>query len=295
MHLRGAAHAVGVLQAKVAGAVRFANRRALQQRPDVGGAGNLTRVGPERVQPGVAGGVGAAQRVGGQRGDQVGDLHQPPRLDHGERQERGHRLGAVDERQPLLGAELQRREPRPREALGGGQPPAVDAHLAVANQHGRQMGERRQIAARSHRAAARHQRQDVGAEQLEQRVDDLGPHARVAARQRVGAQQQHAAHGRIAERLADAGAVAQDQPALELLELIGGNAHAREIAEARVDTVHRCLAGERALDAPPASRDALAGSRREPAAAAPGDHGAKRRQRQRAAVELDHERAAGRG
>ncbi len=205
-------------------------------------------MGAQRVQAGVERRVGAAQRVGGERSAEVGGAQQTPCGERPQCEQRGHRLGAVDERQPFLGLEHQRPQPGPPQALLGRQLGAADAHAPAAEKRQRQMGEGREVAARPHRAATGHHRQHVVRQQREQRLERFEPHARVAARQRVGAQQQHAAHRRVGEPLADARRMAQHQPLLQGAQLVERDAHVGEVAETGVDAVYRVAAGGRALD-----------------------------------------------
>jgi hypothetical protein len=51
---------------------------------------------------------------------EIGHAGQADRLGDRERALRGHGLGAVDQREPLLGAELERGEPDGGEGLGAG-------------------------------------------------------------------------------------------------------------------------------------------------------------------------------
>ena len=55
----------------------------------------------------------------------------------------------------------------------------------------------------------------------EQRIDDLGPHARVAARQAHGLGREHQPHHAGGQRLARAGAVRQHEVALQLGQAVG--------------------------------------------------------------------------
>ena len=63
---------------------------------------------PDHLDPLVVGPVGGQQRLDRQRARDIGRLHQKRGVVHGEREQRLHRLGAVDQRQALLGRERQR-------------------------------------------------------------------------------------------------------------------------------------------------------------------------------------------
>ena len=58
-------------------------------------------------------------------------------------------------------------------------------------------------------------------QQREQRVDDLRPHARVAAREADGLGREHQPHHAGGQRLAGAGAVRQHEVALQFGEALG--------------------------------------------------------------------------
>ena len=86
------------------------------------------------MQARVERGVGAAQRLGRERGGEVRDPHEATRIEARKRKQRGHRLGAVDEREPFLGAELQRGEPGSAQTFGGGRDPTVDPNPPAPDQ-----------------------------------------------------------------------------------------------------------------------------------------------------------------
>ena len=178
-----------------------------------------------------------------------------------ERAERGHELRAVDEREALLRLQAHRLEPDRRERLAARAAGAVDRRLALADQRQREVRERREIAARADRAAARHARQDAAVEALDQQLDGLDARARVALRERVRAQQHRGAHDLVRVRLADAAGVAAEEAQLELLGQLLRDRARDEAAEAGVDAVRVLLAPVRRL------LDELA--RRAPSARAP--------------------------
>ena len=81
------------------------------------------------------------------------------RIVHQQREERRLRLGAVDEREPFLGREPERREgPRVASAAAAGSGPLVPSTLAFAHERQRDVAERREVAARAHASLLRHQR-----------------------------------------------------------------------------------------------------------------------------------------
>ena len=102
----------------------------------------------------------AAQRVDRQRRGDVGRAGEPLGAEQRQRGDRGRRLRAVDEREPFLrlrastGVEPGARESasRPLEHVRV----VADRRVAFADQHQREVRERREVAARADRAAARH-------------------------------------------------------------------------------------------------------------------------------------------
>ena len=78
------------------------------------------------------------------------------------------------------------------------------------------MGERRQVSRGADRSLGRDDRIGLGVQEIEQRLDDLAPDARVAPRQGVDLEQEDQADDPVGQRRADAGAVRQHQAALQL-------------------------------------------------------------------------------
>ena len=192
-HLRRAAQRVGVLHAAAVG-VAGHDRAALEQLAQAGRDARLSRLRPHGVQARVEGRRRALEGLERQRrGDGRGREHALGVAER-ERARAGHEVRAVDQRQALLGLERDRLEPGLAQRLGAGQPAAADLGLALADQHERRMGERRQVARGADGAAARHDRRHAAREQLAHELHQLDAHARVAAREAGGQQQQHGAH-----------------------------------------------------------------------------------------------------
>ena len=138
----------------------------------------------QRLDALVEGRVAAEAGVHGERArDQRGGEHALAREEAGER-ERGRNLRAVNECEPFLRRQPERRDAGMRQRICGRHRSAVDARLALADQHGREMRKRRQVARRTNRALARHDGDDAVVEQFQQRVDDLVAHAGISARER---------------------------------------------------------------------------------------------------------------
>ena len=108
-HLRLAAQAIGVLDAVVAEAVRFADGAAGKQRAerrrDLASGRAWPRSAWMRV---VERAVGAFRGVGGERAGDERGLEDALRLEQAGERKRGRNLRAVEEREPFLRAERQR-------------------------------------------------------------------------------------------------------------------------------------------------------------------------------------------
>src|SRR5581483_6990816 len=171
------------------------------------------------------------------RARDVGRLRKAARADEAEGAERGHELRSVDERQALLRQQRRRREARTLERVPSRQPLAVEPRLTLADQREGEMGERGKVAARADRAPARDDRKHAAVEALEQQLDELGPRARAAFRERVRAQQHRRPDDLVRVGGADTARVAAQQAQLELLGQLLGNRLRDEAAEAGVDAV----------------------------------------------------------
>ena len=202
--------------------------------------------------------VGSLGRVDGHRADRDRGVEDPLQTLRRVNRERSRTLRAIEQRKPFLRSELERREACMREAAQGRHALAFDNDLTDAQQHAAQMRERREVARRADRAFLGNDRQHVGIEQREQGIDDVAAHTRHAMRKARGLQQQHQAHDRRCERLADAGAVRQHEVLLQLRQLVVGDARLRELAEAGVDAVDRLVARHQLAHRTHARIDALA-------------------------------------
>ena len=123
------------------------------------------------------------------------------------------------------------------ERLGARHANAVDERLSLADERQREMSERREIAARAHRAARRDVRDDPGVEHREQELDGLDAGAGIPLGDRVGPQHHRRADDVVGIRLADATRVAAQEPQLQLLGLVLRDRLRHEAAEAGVDAV----------------------------------------------------------
>ncbi len=198
VHLRRAAQRIGVLHL-AAVLVRLVDAAVAHQRFDVGGREPLADERPGRVDARLERVDRSAQRVDRERRRDVGGARDLIGGGQRQREHRGRGLRAVDERQPFFRSEPHRRQARPpsalriristrRTSLRDSAASAlirrlrlasswsscvvvvvvIGQDLAFADQHEREMRERRQVAARADRSARRHARMHAGVEQRDQ-------------------------------------------------------------------------------------------------------------------------------
>ena len=160
-------------------------------------------------------------------------VHRPLRAAQQQRADAGHELGAVVQRQPLLGLQPQGLQPRPPQRLAPGQDLAAHLRLPFAHQHQRQVRQRRQVAGRAHGALLGDHGVDAVVQQVQQPLHDHRAHAGKALGQHVGAQQGHGARLRPRQGRAHAARVAADEVDLQLLQPVGGDGRLRQPPEAR--------------------------------------------------------------
>ena len=160
-------------------------------------------------------------------------------------------VGAVDQRQPLLGAQRDRlRARRAASAAAVGTDCAVGVpHLALADQRQRAVAERREVAAGAERAVLADDRRDAVAEQRRaagRRAAGRAPEraiARLRARSSSIARTTSRSTG-----VAHAGGVRAHQRDLQLGGALGRDHGVGERAEAGGDAVHRRVAGDELVD-----------------------------------------------
>ena len=183
------------------------------------------------------------------RGSDVGRTQQPAQVGDGHDQHAEHAVGAVDEGEPLLGGQLDRREPGRGERLGGRHQRAGRvADRALAHQRERAVGQRRQVAGAAERAVLVHHRRDAVRDQVGQQLRGLAAYAGVPGRQRREPQQ-HQRPDHLALHLgAGAGGVRADQRPLELGPHLGRDVPGGQCAEPGRDAVRRRGRGRELLD-----------------------------------------------
>ena len=268
-HLRRAAQRVGILHPAAVG-VRGDDRRAVEQAPQPPGHVRLPRLAAQVVQPRVERHGGALERLERQRDGDDRGVEDAPGLAQGQPAGGGHQVRAVDQGEPLLGGEHDGLEARARQRRRAGHPLAGELGLALADQHEREVRERREVARGADRPAARDHRDDAALQQPEQQLDQLHADARVPPPQRRREQQHHAAHDLGLERRARPDGVRAQQVDLQLGRVGGVDPHGRELAEAGGDAVDHAARRHRLLDhrAPGGDPLAVGGLQRRGRAAA---------------------------
>ncbi len=153
--------------------------------------------------------------------------------------ERGRDLGAIDQRHAFLWPEAHGRETGALQAFCGGKNFAVVAYLTDAHQRRRHVRQRCEIARCADRSLCRDARIDLLVGQGQQRLNHFPADAGIALRKRCRFHYQNQPHNLIAQGFAGAGAMRQDQVALEFGQLVVVDTDAGELAEAGIDRVDR--------------------------------------------------------
>ena len=258
VHLRHAAQAVGVLHARAV-AVRLDDAAGRGEPAEVGRHRLLRGVRPQRVDARVERRVGAHQRLERHGAGHVGQPRQPAGVEHGQRAQPRHEVRAVQQRQAFLGLERQRPHAGGLQRLARRHSAPVRHGLALADQAGRHVRERSEIARRSHRALLGHHGMHAAIQARHQGLDHARPDARGAASQRRGEQQDHRARLGLGERGTDATGVAQHEVALQRGALGRRNHHVLELADAGGDAVDRLGAAGEPIDERAAGRQPRGG------------------------------------
>ncbi len=208
--------------------------------------------------------VAAEQRVCAGGGGHLGGPEQTPGVTDCEHTAGLHDVRAIDERQPLLGAEDDGRQARAAERFAARQSLASVPRLAFAQQHQTQVRQGREIAAGAHRAAHGHDGRHARVEEVHEQPQQLYPHAGMPAREAMRQEQHDGADRRDVEGIADAAGMAANQIALQGGEVRLRNLDAAEMAEASSDAVDRAIFRHQALHQSACHADTRGGGGREP-------------------------------
>ena len=231
----------------------------------------LPVIRPGLVNAGIERAKRPAQAVDREGGRDVGSAREPVGAGDGERGDGGRRLRSVDEGEPLLRTERNRRQTGRRERFTPGTKPCIvaDPGIAFADEHQRQVGERREVAAGANRAAARDARVDAVVEKVDQPLERRPPDAGETLGKDVGAERHRGANLAHGQRLTDAGGVTAEQVDLQCSKRLSRDRGFGQRAEAGVDAVDRRVAERLAIDDRPRRVDAGDGLGRERDLASP--------------------------
>ena len=227
-----------------------------QQHLDVGGRRALAAERPRVVDARFERVNRPAQRIDRQRRRDVRGARQRSAPSERQREHRRRRLCAVDEREPFLRAERDRRQPgRAASAVGDRlsaelrdsfsvfSASGCDVGFAFADQHQRQVRERREIAARADRSARRHARMDARVQQRDAalRASRLGCR-RIPSPARSRAAPSSRARPATGSGSPTPAAWLRSRLSCSALERVGRNPDVGERSEAGVDAVGRLVA-----------------------------------------------------
>jgi hypothetical protein len=141
------------------------------------------------------------------------------------------------QRQTFLRLQRERLQASEAQAFGGGHALTLGKHVANAEQRGRHMRERREIARSADRTLHGDHRQHVGIEQRDQRVHHFAADARMTAAEARQLERYQQTHDWTRHWCAYANRVREHQIALQQFELVVRDMGAGETAETGVDAV----------------------------------------------------------
>ena len=288
-HLRLASEAVGILHLRTVGFVAGENAAAVEQGAEGGGDANLARLTAKLRHTRVERLGRTLERVGRQRTGRKRRREHPLAAEQGIEGDGGAGLRAVDQRQTLLRAELQRREAETRQRVGRAHHLPADIDRAIAHQRCRHVRKRREVARRADASLRRDQRHGVTIEQRLERVDDFAANAGVAAAEADQLENDHQPGDVARQRIAEAGAMRQDQVGLQLRQPMRGDSRVGEDAEACVDAIDGVAVRDDAVDGRARLRRCGSGRRRRGDAGAPDQSSRRMDERDALRVEL-HQR-----
>ena len=180
MHLRDAAKRVGILNPRVAKAVRLPNLGSRDEGAQAGGRHCLPVVGARGLDL-------RAERLGRpqegfhrHRAARLGGFQRPLRRQQRQDAQSGGCLGSVDERETLLGSEFDGREARSSQDLLHSPPLPTHFPVALTQQAQGHMRQGRQVTACANGPEGRDDGVNPVVEHLQQALHELGPAPRVS-------------------------------------------------------------------------------------------------------------------
>ena len=188
--------------------------------------------------------LGGEDPVGGQLpldrhgGSDVGGPQQDREVAQRQDQHAEHAVGPVDQRQPLLGGQLDRHQPGGSEGLRGRhQHPRGIADVTFSDQRQGTVREGGQVAGAAERAVLADHRGDAGVQDADHQLGHLGSYAGPAGGQRREPQQHQPSYDLALDLGAGTGRVRADQRPLQLGPHLVGDVPGRQRSEAGGDAV----------------------------------------------------------
>jgi hypothetical protein len=208
--LRDAAERVGVLHLAAVG-VAGEDFAAGHEAIHVHGRLDRAAVRAEGDEPLIEGAQAAAAGLERHGGDDVGQFREPRGAGGNGRGVCEHELRAVDEGQPVFGAERYRGDARLSECGIGRERLAAAANVAAADHGHDHVGEGREVAAGAEGSARRDDRQHVGVEHGKEALDHGRLDAAMAVREGLNLEEHHPADQFVGHGRSDADGVRDDE------------------------------------------------------------------------------------
>ena len=194
------------------------------------------------VDFGIIGLFDGQERFAGEGGADVGGFHQLDGAVHHKAADGCHDLGAVDQGQAFLGGQFHHRNAGLFHGFGARHSFALIPGLAFAQHYQHHVAQGSQVAAGAQGALLGDDRMNALIEHIDHGLDGAQADAGVALAQRIAPQQHHRPADLLAEGFTHGAAVADDQIALQLLGLVGGDEHIAEFAETSGQAVNHSAA-----------------------------------------------------
>ena len=234
------------------------------------------------------------QPVDAQRRRDIGNARELLSPAEREPQQRDRRLCAIDQREALLRREPRGLEPGAGERSRPGLARMAVPRLALADEHEREVRQRREIAACPNRSSRRHHRMHTTIEQRDEQLQCERVDAGKALREHVGAERHHRPHDGNRQRPAHAGRVAAQQVDLQRRQRVGLDLHLGKGAEAGIDAIDRRIAASDLVDNVARRLHTVQGRRGDRDLGAVDSNCEELVEREGVAVENNHDDASGR-
>src|SRR5215469_1966070 len=246
----------------------------------------LARVRTRILQPQIKSDRRALQRFETYRAGDVGDSRKAFCAQKRQPADGVHRLCAVEQCQAFFGFELHGLELSLSQRFGAGHPLPFKECLAFADETQSQMCQRRQVAARTHRAFFRNHWTNAPIEHFAEQLDDLETDSTETEGQNIRPQHHHCPYLRLRHWISNSAGVAADKVQLELAQFAMRNADLGELAESSVDSVNDRITLNDLFDCFARGENAWSRHRRNPNGLASASHRCKLEKRNLLTLEL---------